>query len=67
MKNQFPKLGLNEKVSLNLSTSGLKCNTEMTDGNLQRNWTKRKLPFRLVTLCRLHSVPLRSAQEGKYR
>uniref|UniRef100_A0A915KCL5 Uncharacterized protein n=1 Tax=Romanomermis culicivorax TaxID=13658 RepID=A0A915KCL5_ROMCU len=29
----------------------------MTDGDLEPNPTERKFPFRLVTLCRLPSIP----------
>uniref|UniRef100_A0A915JWE6 SAM domain-containing protein n=1 Tax=Romanomermis culicivorax TaxID=13658 RepID=A0A915JWE6_ROMCU len=40
---------------------------KMTDGNLLSNRMERKFPFRLVTLCRLHSVPFRFAEKGKYK
>uniref|UniRef100_A0A915J9C9 Uncharacterized protein n=1 Tax=Romanomermis culicivorax TaxID=13658 RepID=A0A915J9C9_ROMCU len=39
----------------------------MTDSNLQPNRTEQKFPFPSVTLCRLHSVPFRSAEKARYR
>uniref|UniRef100_A0A915IFI7 Uncharacterized protein n=1 Tax=Romanomermis culicivorax TaxID=13658 RepID=A0A915IFI7_ROMCU len=38
----------------------------MTDSNLQPNQTERKFPFRLVTLCRLHSVPFRQKRQSLF-
>uniref|UniRef100_A0A915KB65 Uncharacterized protein n=1 Tax=Romanomermis culicivorax TaxID=13658 RepID=A0A915KB65_ROMCU len=40
---------------------------KVTDGNPQPNRTERKFPFRSVTLCRLHSIPFRSAEKGECR
>uniref|UniRef100_A0A915KMD1 Uncharacterized protein n=1 Tax=Romanomermis culicivorax TaxID=13658 RepID=A0A915KMD1_ROMCU len=37
---------------------------KMTDSNLQPNRTEQKFPFPSVTLCRLHSVPFRSAEKA---